>query len=180
MSAEVAALQLHKILELAAASDCDTDGGRSSTLWHSGLQSVARCIHSLHLAYFVCNVAQSSDESSVFQPESTRLGSLGFVNRRDGAYAFIGTKAAAWAWRIVGDTKRLEVDLPASILPLVFSESDLRTRATRPALCLSTLQASAFLCASTFACDSRFRFSGTFSWSISYIQSNAPNASQST
>jgi len=30
MSAEVAALQLHKILE--AASDCDTDGGRSSRL----------------------------------------------------------------------------------------------------------------------------------------------------
>jgi len=92
-----------------------------------GLKSVARCIHSSHLAYFVSNFAQSSDESSVFQPEFIRLGSLGFDNCRD---ALICTKFAAL--RMVGDTKRLEVDLLASILSLLLSDSGLRTRATRP------------------------------------------------
>ena len=74
ISAGVMALQPHKIL--ASASDCDTDGVRSPGVW-SGLKSVVRCIHFLHLVCFVCSPSQlSSDESfalTVFQPEFQTL-----------------------------------------------------------------------------------------------------------
>ena len=159
MSAGVTALQLQTSLEVA--SDCDSAGVRSPGLRHPGLKSVARCIHCLHLVFLLCNAAQSSDESSVFQLGFIRLGLLGLDKGRDDGDTFVGTKFAAV--QMVGDAERFEVELPAARTaifdspPLQFillcSESVLRT--TREERRWSPPRASAFSCASMFSRDSR-------------------------